>query len=243
MKHQTPDIVIPLGSGSKHNNFELRMALRGIDRFVRDPGQVYIVSDQLPEWVQNVIHLPADDPHKHNKDANIIDKLLLATACPELSEEFIFWSDDQILLKPCCLHKLPAIYNPRRRRDFNAPRIWHRRMRNTFDYLQKRNKFLECNYESHTPQRFNKKLFSALFRSADYAREPGYCINTLYFGFYGTGGKLEQSMVKSTCEQPLKLNQLPADKLFLGYNDAALQGGLKPLLEAYFPTPCSYEKY
>ena len=60
---------------------------------------------------------------------------------------------------------------------------------------------------------------------------------------HGTGGKLEQSMVKSTCEQPLKLNHLPADKLFLGYNDAALQGGLKPLLEAYFPTPCSYEKY
>ena len=57
MKHQTPDIVIPLGSGSKHNNFELRMALRGIARFVRDPGQVYIVSDQLPEWVQNVMQV------------------------------------------------------------------------------------------------------------------------------------------------------------------------------------------
>ena len=242
MKKHSLDIVIPLGSGSQHDNFELRMALRSIDKYALNCKNVYIVTANLPQWLENVIHINIADTHRHNKDANIIDKLLAAADRPELSDEFIFWSDDQLALQRFYLHTLPTIYNPRQRRDFNADKIWHRRMRNTFDYLDRHHKKLNCNFESHTPQKFNKQKFINLFRAVDYAKIPGFCINTLYFGMLGTEGKLEQKLLKATYENASGTDSLPADMLFLGYNDNALSGNLKNLLEARFPEPCRYEK-
>lgn len=240
-RHRT-DIVIPLGTGSCRNNFELRMALRSIARYAVNAGNIYIAASALPDWVCQVKTLLVPDRHKHNKDANIIEKILAAVNLPELSENFVFWSDDQLALNNFDAGNLPISCNPRQYKDFDSKKIWHRRMRNTFDYLLKNNIKLNCNFDSHVPVTMQKTLFKKIMQDADYTQEPGYCINTLYYGMAGLQGGIKQKVIKYTAESSKKLNCLPLDKLFLGYNDAAMQSDLPQLLQEHFKEKCKYEK-
>ncbi|MBO5924588.1 MAG: hypothetical protein J6Q81_08750 [Lentisphaeria bacterium] len=242
MRNSRIDIVIPLGSGSCCGNFELRMALRSIACCAVNVKNIYIATAVLPDWVQNVKFINVIDKHMHNKDANIIDKLLAAANLPELSEKFLFWSDDQLALHRFDAAHLPTSCNLRQYRDFNKSTVWHRRMRHTFEYLQQHNIFLNCNFDTHMPVTVNKKRFAEIMSNIDYAVEPGYCINTLYFGMLGMTGAVIQQQIKFTAESQDKLFTLPTGKLFLGYNDAAMQSDLPELLQKKFPEKCRYER-
>ena len=237
------DIVIPLGNGSKYGNFELRMALRSIARYAVNVKNIYIVTTALPDWVRKVKVLHVGDKHQHNKDANIIDKLLAAALLPELTEKFLFWSDDQLALHRFDALHLPVSSNRRRYGDFNRQSVWHRRMRNTFEYLQKHNRILNCNFDTHLPMPINKTEFIQIMTHCDYAAEPGFCVNTLYCGMTGMLGGIEQQLIKHTAESTEKLFHLPENKLFLGYNDAALQSDLPQLLQKHLPDQCQYESH
>ena len=242
MLQKSIDIVLPLGNGSKYCNFELRMALRSIGKYALNIRKIYLIGDDIPSWVRNVQIIGIKDRHIHNKDANLIEKLLAAVATEDLSEKFIFWSDDQLALRRFCAGALMPVYNRRGRAAFQSGRIWHERMRRTFDYLQQHNKNISCNWDSHVPQIMEKSQFARIMRQIDYISEPGYCINTLYFGMAGTLPLLEQSRVKVTLERKIFLDSLPENKLFLGYNNESLQGNLAGLLLERFPEPCVFEK-
>lgn len=70
------DILIPLGTGSRHQDFELRMCLRSIEKHLTGYGNIFIVGDK-PDWIQNVIHIPAkDNPNNWNRARNIYDKIM-----------------------------------------------------------------------------------------------------------------------------------------------------------------------
>lgn len=236
------DIVIPLGKGSTRNNLELRFALRSIAEYAEDRNNVYIISDDPPDWLNNIRIIPCADRFPHNKDANIISKLLAACKIQTLSEEFVFWSDDQLALQKFFLRQLPAVYNRRCEKDFTTDKIWHKRMRHTFEYLKKQNIFLQYNHDSHLPQRMNKQTFKKIMENINYVSAPGYCVNTLYFGLAKIPAYIAQESLKVTIEQAVILKKLPENKMFIGYNDKALEGNLPDLLKQRFPLPCQYEK-
>lgn len=236
------DIVIPLSAESRFDNLELRMALRSIASCARRVGRVYVVCETLPEWCRRVVHLKHGDKHRSNKDANLFAKLLYACRRPELSERFLFWSDDQLALREFDAAATLPVFNRRGPDAFTGTGRWHRRMRNTFAFLGANGIRPGHNWDSHVPQPIRKKRFLELVAPLDYITEPGFCINTLYFGLMRTSPVLPQSLVKLTCESTREVKSLAVPKLYLGYNDHALEHGLIPLLKARFPMPCRYEK-
>ncbi|MBE6366330.1 MAG: hypothetical protein E7052_00255 [Lentisphaerae bacterium] len=242
MHSSTVDIVIPLGSTSKYANFELRMALRSIHKYGRHCRNIYLVGSDIPTWVRNCRIIEYPDHHRHNKDANLIDKLLAAAQLPDLSRKFIFWSDDQVALHRFSAVALQPAYNRRSAAAFDRQRIWHRRMKNTLEYLQKHGCSIKYNWDSHLPQIMDKELFCRIMSQVNYTAEPGFCINTLYFGLLNTPPVVEQSQIKKTIERGEFLTALPGDKLFLGYNDSALQGNLAGLLLEHFPHASVFEE-
>lgn len=96
------DAVFVIGKGSKHENEELRYALRSLDSNCKFVRNVYICGE-CPEWVDksSVIHLPWPDRFRHAKDANIIDKLKHACERKEIAKRIIFCSDDQFQIVEC----------------------------------------------------------------------------------------------------------------------------------------------
>lgn len=90
------DIIYPLRKASRYNDIEIRMSLRSVETYLLKFNKVFIIG-HLPEWCQNVVHIPAQDQHAI-PDRNIHEKILLACNHPDLSDDFLFFNDDHYLL-------------------------------------------------------------------------------------------------------------------------------------------------
>lgn len=236
------DIVIPLATGIGEN-LELKYALRSIEKYLTGYNRVFIVSDVLPSWAQNVLLIKAQDTHKHNKDANIIDKVRKAcTQIMDLSDTFLFWSDDQVLLKSCKCSDITPVYSTLTP-EFDPETTWRKRLRNTADLLTRKNK-AGTHWDAHVPQPINKKKFIEVTESVDYAQVPGYAINTLYFNMVDTKPVVQKDTVKCTVEDKMdlfKFHELVREKRWLGYNDTGWNYCVKSYLERSF-TKSNFEK-
>lgn len=237
------DVVIPLSNESQFDNLELRLALRSIEQNVQNLGKIHLVTLFEPNWIQNVNIIPVADTYTDNKDANLFVKILKACQDDKVSEQFFFWSDDQIVLHPIDYATLPISFNCRSEQDFNGNNRWSRRMINTFKYLRSKEIYLKHNYDSHVPQIFDKFSFYHLIRNTPFNVLPGFCINTLYFGLLHSD-KPEEDLRqhKASYESRVPVTALDLDKKFIGYNESGFLFGVKELLSQLFSRPSSFEK-
>ena len=238
------DIVFTLaGADSPTDNEELKIALRSIDTHAKDVGDIYIVTDNPPKWVQNVniVHVP--DTYTNNKDANLITKILHACDIDDLSERFIYWSDDQVLTSDVSLKYILPTYNTRGIDSFSRPdaKKWSIRMKHTLDLVQQHGGDVSHNWDSHVPQPIDKTRFRDIMNTVDFTTLPGVCINTAYFGLKCEPKQWSQTDVKLTYENSDKCDYV-FNKLFVGYNDSGYNAGLKEALLKEFPSPSKYEK-
>lgn len=239
------DIVFTLGNGSKSNNDELRIALRSIARYAVNLGRIWIVSDCVPVWTQNVNLIHAPDTHKANKDANLFDKILKVANHPHISERFLFWSDDQVLLTFCDLNTIQPVKNTYGIQHFNAIHEkgkWIQRLIRTLEDAQAHGVTADHHCDTHTPQPHTKSGVKRALENCDYVANIGYCINTLIYGRLGIVPEVLQQNVKLTLENKQKNYQLDeSKKQFLGYNDSAFLNGLRQQLFARFPHQSKFE--
>lgn len=241
---KTMDIVLPLGTGSKYDNVESRMALRSIKSNFIQLGSIFVVCDELPSWMTNVIHVKCGDVSKSGKDAILINKVLEACKRTELSENFMFWSDDQVLVKPMFIDDVVPVAATMRIETMGDTK-WNKRLKNTKLFLESKNKPTQ-NWESHVPQPYNKSKFVEVMSGIDYDVDIGYGINTLYFNMIDQKPSVLESQCKLTLEGgKLCCKGIPGavqNKTWIGYNDNGLQNGLLDYLNKIFPKPSAFEK-
>lgn len=233
-----PSIVIPLGSGSRHGDLELRLCLRSLAKFGFRAGRVFIMTDRRIDWLQNVTFIPCRDRHLSNKDANLFDKVREYCKHPDATEDFLFWSDDQLLLHPFDLARTEVTFNRSGLDHFSGNSAkWPRRMVRTMLYTGVQN----YHFDTHIPQPHTVSGFLRAIDGVDYSSGLGYCFNTLVFGRLGVKPSASQHALKVTCEKPSDA-RLPLDRRWLGYNDIAFSAGLAARLLALFPEKSKFEK-
>jgi hypothetical protein len=240
----TIDVVYPLSKESTWQDNEIRYSLRSLEKNLVGLGRVFIVG-RKPKWMTNVIHIPSDDPHPRNKDANIIDKVLLACH-GGISDRFLFMSDDQLILSPTKAVDLKAYHiGCLRKKDkgFWGGGRWKRGLRRTYDLLLSKKKTVN-HYDSHVPQPMDRKTFVEIMSAIDYRTGDGYTINTLYFNQAATHHyRLNGS--KATIERSIvdvdEVRKQLMGKTYLGYNNSGLTNALKTVLAETFPEPSRYE--
>lgn len=238
------DIVIPVVPSSVDDNEELKIALRSIATHAINKGTVWLVGNNTPAWATNVHVLHIDDPFTNNKDANIIRKVIRACADPRVSDNFMFWSDDQVLLKGTDISKQIPVFNPRGLPQFYAAQSknrWTSRMINTLELVGRHGGCQSINWDSHVPQPINKLKFMEAMEHMPYSSCPGVCINTAYFGYIKEKPIMHQDTVKQTFEDIIK-GPINLTKPYIGYNDKGYKSGLREVLLNTFNEPCMYEK-
>lgn len=236
------DIVIPLGSKCGWGEYEeLRYALRSAQQYVPDLRRVYVIGCK-PNWLDPACHIGHPDPYKHNKDANLIQKVARACLIPGISKEFIRMSDDQLFLAPWKPHRYyleelgPASFN-------RQPAKWYRRLRNTYKALQHLDGKIR-NFDAHVPAIVNRDNFIQITSRYDYGYAPGMCINTLYMNHFGPGGeKLPEKarMGVATNVSRSWLDNTAEHALFANYIDKGLSLIFKNWLSDQFPIPSKFE--
>lgn len=190
------DILIPLGTGSRHNNLELRFCLRSIEKHLKGIGNIYIVGEK-PDFLKNIIHIPFEESSDNNQRANNIYRKILAgcdyhdyieekynysqfptiirDTC--LSDNFLFMNDDHFLLQDYeagefpYYHRGAIVLN-----DFVSNQPQYKQYQNT---IRKRFGSDYYDFDVHSPIVLNKKKFIEVFKDLQWP-EYGYAIKTMY---------------------------------------------------------------
>jgi hypothetical protein len=225
------DIVIPLGTGSKLKDFELKMCLRSIEKNLTGYRNVYIVGE-CPVFLQNVVHIECRD-RNNVSDFNIMAKITEACETKTISEDFLFFNDDHFLLHPFSAESFPSYYSEDlevyvKKRGLDE---YGKRANNTLQHLKSQG-LPTKNFDIHTPILYNKQNFLKFVSALDWTQKT-YIIKSLY----------ANSMKIEGIEEPdHKHNNPPqADvKVFSTYPN--LRASVTRFLTEQFTKPSKYEK-
>ena len=240
------DIVYVLGSGSKWSDNEIRFSLRSIEKNLSETGRIYVVGNK-PDFLTKIIHLPVPDifdPSK-NADGNMTHKLLTVCRDARLSENFLFFNDDFIVLKPIACSQIPWYHKgdmALRPPEYWTSQFYRYRLKATFDVLIKNQK-PTLQYDYHAPMKFNKKDFIRVMSDYDYGSGIGLTFRSLY----GNSMQLPAELLvhqKKTVFKYFSYSDLlkrVENSIFLGYNDQGLNNELKLFLSEIFPLQSKYE--
>jgi hypothetical protein len=221
-------VVIPLGSGSTHNNRELIYALRGIDKYLHGVANVVIVGD-LPSFVQNVIHIHfAEMSHKQ---ANIRRKILVACDDERVTDDFCFMNDDVFILQPMDIPAIPYWYMG----DLSTMR--EKGTKPLIEELTKQN-LPTKRFDLHQPINYNKDKF----REAVSHFSDQCIIKSTYCNYHRIEGE-ETMDLKITNPFPIrKFKEFIEGRSWFSVGDNGLQGGnMWKLLDELYPEKSRYE--
>ena len=237
------DLIIPLGSESKSQNDELKILLRSVDKNAPGITRVILATVCPPEWIQNVELVPTEDSLKHNKDGNLIQKVLDSIRRFDIHGGFMFSADDNVFVKPCNVEDIPILYNSHGYDYYKKnPRRWHRRMARTFEFFRERGVEIPHSYECHAPQVFDADKVLKGMEDIDYRSGIGLGIYTAFRAVSGEAGSgIEQGSFKSTHENADGAKK-PLDRMLAGYNDEAFLNGLWERLLELFPEKSRFER-
>jgi hypothetical protein len=168
-------ILLPLGSGSRWQDNELRYCFRSIEKYLSGWDKIVIVG-KLPTWVRDdrVIFIPVEDKiTARHKERNIYIKILAGIASGHLGESFLFMNDDHFLLQPFAADKFPYHHKgPMLPKTGSNP--YRKSISNTLQLLGQTNDF-----DTHCPIVYNSESFIKAFNGLTFPYY-GYCIKTVY---------------------------------------------------------------
>jgi len=249
---------------SQQGDRELRFSLRSLEKAAPWVGKVWVFGDR-PAWLGEDKAIVEHVPHEYIARANRWNlplrnqflSLFAASLIPGLSEEFLFFADDYILLQPigqadlCRVRVLEDLSQTKNR----GQGVWKASLWRTYDTLQRLG-YGGLNFEVHVPQFYTRKrIWEAYCDLRDYVSEDrffGLLCHTAILnhalkqepgmelvwisaegrktGFHGKSPSSEE--VRRQCE----------GKTFLNFDDNAWGGGLEQFLEQRFPERSRFER-
>jgi hypothetical protein len=257
------DVVYVLGSGSKWEDNEIRFSMRSFHKHFKDLGKIVVVG-QFPRFADpdKILHIPYKDDIALHKDARMIKKLIAACKHPDVSRNFIFATDDEILLRDMVWEEFCANYEGTISDDIDADSLDHYKVANPtpiprrttwFGYLIETRNYLRdhghtwLNFDkSHCPEPIDKINFLDVIREVDYEKNHFTCSN-IYQNIANRFPTLDVSdlvlKVYHPFDDPNHLLELLGDKQYLNFSDHGLNYSMIQVLQYLFPEMSPYELY
>lgn len=242
------DIVIPLGTGSKHDNIEIQYCLKSIETHLTRFDKIYIIGEDPGEihgLAGRVIHIPAKD-HGFNIQDNIRRKIEVACQHNPISENFFFTNDDHIYLKPHNVCDTPYYYNV----DLDLA-YKRKRKKGSYKYATGKTKdvleekgYPTYHFDIHVPIIYNKKLFPEVMAQYRWATERwGYVIKSLYCNTLKIKGEeMGDMQIGFPCESITQIEDMVKDRFVFSFNSQGLNEVMLDYLHSLFPEVRAYTK-
>lgn len=225
------DIILPF-SADRLNGLELKYAIRSIRKHLTGFDGIYIIGDRPKE--DGIIHIQATDV-PGRKEKSICDKILKACDLFEISENFIMWHDDHILLKPLDVSQIKAWHNGPLSNELKRSHSGYRQtVQNTLNFWEEDYQPHILNFDIHTPCVFNKEAFKYINTPDIWQREM--CIKSLYFNYLNEPGEFMADLkINQSGLSKEKILAAIGDRLFLSTGPMAMEPPLTEILETLFP--------
>lgn len=231
-------IVLPLGTGSRWNNTELRYALRSVEKHLTGYGDVFIIGEK-PDWLRNVIHLPCPDygDKTFDKEHNIYCKIMAACADDRVTEDFLFMNDDHFLMQDYEAGKFPY-YCYGWLNEYMTVTDYKHTVKNTAQVLPENGPY----FDIHCPVLYNKYQFMHNLNGLDWENPFGYCIKTLFCNsILGLKATEYPDLKINEIHTAAQIHKLIAGRAWFSIGDRAREGGLLRVLNDFYPHKSKYE--
>lgn len=248
------DVVYVLGHGSKWGDNELRYSIRSIAINGIGLGDVYIISDFLPGFInpEKVKHIHFGDAANLSPCQNVYNKLQALFSRTDL-QQFLFSSDDHFFIKPVYFNRWPLHYKGDKMPDYGIKGVGDRRytqtMIDTYQMMKRLNLDTKY-YEGHTNKLYTREAW-------DYLTAHG-AWQDMFTTVYGvsTNSPMAAAILKLHPETPcryrpdIKLHHLNSQEdiqLLKSTNsfsiyDSAVETGVADYLQQKFPHKCRFER-
>jgi hypothetical protein len=238
------DVLIPLGSGSKWQNNELRYCLRSIEKFASSFDRIFVIGDD-PGFLSDQVQFRKVAEPPINKQARIANKIFWAFQQTDISNDAALFNDDYVLSAPVDLSKIRAGQRGglRAAAERQGDASYKTCLQLTAEALEAVN-LPALHYDLHAPMIIAGDRFLALkpwwIESANsthgYVVKSVYANNVLPFvGPHVRDCKLRSQLITD-------IDSFVNGRAWFSYSDAALTPLLKGWLIARFPEKSRFEK-
>ena len=236
-KTENLDLVYILGRGSRWFNNEIRFSLRSVCENL--PHRRVILVGERPEWIQNILHIPAVDD-RSCKLQNAMAKLRILCETPGVSEDFILMNDDFFIMRP--MTYMPnyingTIQNLQETHETRAG-YYYAAMDVTRTMLKMAIGKEPFNFELHVPMVLNRDKFLKLTDTILW-KEKSYLFRSVY------GNVFELDGINRMDVKIYRAKNLPdCDKMDLISTDnvTVLTPRFQKWIARKFPKKCKYEQ-
>ncbi len=231
-------IAYILGDGSKHDNLELRLSLRSIEKNL-NPSEV-IVCGHDPGFLSDKVEYIPNFPAKKENDAawGIKENLLALCEHPDTPDTFLLMNDDYFILQPI---KGFQYYHKGELRDAMerlGSGIFYGHLLATVTVLEKR-KLPTKHFDGHWPIVYDKRLLAETIVMQDWDVPLGPAMRSMYCNTWGIEGELSDD-VKANA--PLKdWAAFCAGKSVISVSDASFDRNCRSHVLSLFPDKSKYE--
>jgi hypothetical protein len=245
---QPIDLVVPLGTGSRHSDLELRYLLRSALANLRGLRTIHLIGPRRPAWLADHPQIRWHDWRQTTpKNHDIVAKFLHAATLPEVTATFVASCDDWLFLRPVDMAAQAACVAPTGvLSDNQQGTSWQRACAGTRQVLLAASRPVRF-YDAHVPTVMTQSGWLAVAQSIAWRSVPGHAVWSLYHNTAGVhgpardhrayGGWHSGQAPKSVAD----VEQTLAGKLFARYNDRGFNDHTRAWLAARFPDPAPWE--
>ena len=236
------DILIPvMEGGSKHDNLELKFALRSIEKYVRGYNEIHIVGS-LPSFIDSktVKFYPYGD---YSWSAtNIYRKIAHVCDVNKISSKFLFTNDDIFFLDEVSAPHYPYYYDGTLTRLYNglpSKSTYRENIMNTIKIMYSNR---PRNFDVHRPIVYDRLVFMNILKQHDWAKKYGYLIKTCYCEDAGiTAIKCKDLKIRKALSK-LALDGVLKTKPIFSIADEAIDTNFVNAMNVKFPNKSKYER-
>lgn len=233
------DILYILGTGSRHDNIEVRMSLRSIAKYGRNVGRVIVAGDP-PEWMSDEVvkvPIPVKYSRKHHEMMHRIQYCVMNNI---VDGEFLVSSDDHFYVKETDFDNYPYYYKSLALRNtaIQGERCYgyHMSLKQTRELLE-RHHLPIVNYEQHCNTHIHARIFKEYqdILNESYALERGSPPTTLAMNIWRTTDYAPKEIVKRADIKIKAANSAQNIMAMIGQNECFSIG------DSIFATPAIME--
>lgn len=228
-----------LGGGSKHNNLELRLSLRSVEKHLK-PERVIICGHDpgfLSGKVEHVPNIPIKK--EHNSAWGIKENLLALCAHPDTPDEFVLLNDDYFILQP--IAEFPYYHKGGLREAMEriGSGIYYSHLLATATVLEGK-KLPTKHFDGHWPIVYDKNKLKAIIKAQDWDVPLGPTIRSLYCNTLGIEGEYREDV---KANRPVKdWAAFCAGKDCISVSDESFDRNCQAYLLSLFPDKSIYER-
>ena len=247
------DILYILGSGSKHDNIELRMSLRSICKYGKNIGRVIVAGNPVDWLSDDVVKVKIEDKYKR-KHHNIMNCVQTCVENGIVDGEFLLSSDDHFYIKPTDFDNYPIYVKCKelRNRAIRGERCYgyHVSLVQTRSLLAKY-KMPIVNFEQHCNTHLHAKVIKDFKWLIDetYTLERGSPPTTIVLNAWLTTDFAPKKLITRADVKMPKANSVEevysriGDRECFSIGDSIFSGrAIYDFFKKEFPTKCRYER-